>query len=99
MEVVFRTRELRRCYQDSREASRKWGQAVGAKYVERITVLQATPVFDDLYSHSALRLHLLKGNRQGDYAVTVHGRWRLIVTLGAAPGQLIVKEMSDHYDD
>ena len=96
--MIFRGRVLERCYQSSREASRRWGPAVGNKYIQRITVLQSTPTFDDLFKHAALKLHPLVGNRQGDYAITIQGKWRLILAHDEAASQLIVKEVSDHYD-
>ena len=96
MDVTFRTRELERCYRNSREAIRKWGYDVGARYVQRITVLQAAPTFGSLFAHTALRLHPLVGDRTGDYALTILGRWRLIISHDESIGQIVVKEVSDH---
>ena len=97
--MTFRTRVLERCFLSVSDAQRKWGPIVASKYVQRITVLRSTPGFDDLFAICAFRLHPLKGDRQGDYAITIHGQWRLIVTLGETVDRLIVKEVSDHYDD
>ncbi len=35
--------------------------------------------FTQLYGHRALRLHPLKGNRAGQYSITLTGNYRLIV--------------------
>jgi len=44
-----------------------------------LAVLRATDNFADLYGHRALRLHPLKEDRTGQYALTLTGNFRLVV--------------------
>lgn len=76
---------------------RSWGQAAGKGYVRVVRISTAVRDFRDLYSLSQLRLHALHGGRSGEYAMTLSGRWRVIVTLGE-PG-VVVEEVTNHYGD
>jgi proteic killer suppression protein len=98
MEVVFGSRSLRRCYETHAEAVREWGPVVGRKYIMRVNVLYAAKEFSDLYSVRALRLHELKGQRKGQYAITVHDRWRLLLRR-VADDTVRVEEVTKHYGD
>jgi plasmid maintenance system killer protein len=61
------------------EASRLFGVPIGRKYIQRLAILRAVEKFSQLYGFQALRLHSLKGNRTGRYAITLIGNYRLIV--------------------
>ncbi len=97
MEVAFRTGKLQRCYENLSEASRQWGPVVGNRYIRRIETLQAAAAFGDLMEIKSLRLHALKGDREGEYALTIHDRWRLIL-ISDQPDRLLVQEVTNHYD-
>lgn len=99
MEVSFRTNALRRCYENENEAAQQWGSVVGRKYIRRIAELMAEERFTDLFQIRALRLHALKGDKEGQYAITIHERWRLILAYDEAEGTLFVEEVSRHYGD
>ena len=99
MDVSFRTRGLKRCYERSRDAHREWGPDVGRKYVQRIDQLRSMPRFQDLRKLVSLRFHRLSGDREGEYALTLQGRWRLIVEPGESDDQVTVKEVTNHYGD
>ena len=98
MEVEFASKSLRRCYETYTEAAREWGPTVGRKYIMRVNVLYAAKQFSELYSIRALRLHELKGERKGQYAITVHDRWRLLLTR-VADDTVRVEEVTKHYGD
>ena len=53
--------------------------------------------FRKLFDIASLRLHPLTGDRQGQYALTLTGRWRLILTV--AGDTAIIEEVSSHYGD
>ena len=53
--------------------------------------------FDDLFAAASLHVHPLTGGRMGQYAMTLQGRWRLIVTV--ENDRVVVEEVSNHYDD
>ena len=98
MEVRFSTAKLQRCFEDLDHARRTWGDIAGRKYVGRIELLYATERLEDLYDARSLRLHPLRGNRAGQFAITIHDRWRLIVEKEAV-NEVRVVEVSRHYGD
>lgn len=79
MEIEFSTNRLAAASLSLSEATRLFGVPVGRKYIQRLAVLRATDKFAHLYGHRALRLHPLKGNRAGQYSMTLTGNYRLIV--------------------
>jgi plasmid maintenance system killer protein len=56
-----------------------FGLPVGRKYIQRISILRAVGKFSELYGLRTLRLHQLKGNRSGEYSITLTGNYRLII--------------------
>lgn len=99
MDVVFRNNQLRRCYEESARAIRRWGPEVGRAYIRRIAMLYALKDFQDAYQRPALRLHPLRSSQRGELSIRLNGRWRLIVTKGDSEEIVIIEEVSDHYDD
>ena len=56
------------------------------------------PIKGDAFRH--LGLHPLTGDRKGQYAVTLHDRWRLIFTIhGTPPSRVHIEEVTIHYGD
>ena len=98
MEVHFQSRRLLRCYEESSRANREWGSVVGRRYIRMVNELRALPTFNDLFSIVRMRAHPFK-SRPGSYALSMTGRWRLLVRQGNRPDQVIVEEVSNHYDD
>ena len=99
MEVIFRTNELRRCYEESARAIQQWGPDVGRRYITRIATLVEVGDFRAAYQIQGLRLHPLQGTRRGELSIYLIGRWRLIVTRGDTEDSVIIEEVSNHYDD
>lgn len=63
-----------------------------------VNELRALPTLDALFSIVRMRAHPYK-SRPGSYALSMTGRWRLLVRQGERPNQVIVEEVSNHYDD
>jgi toxin HigB-1 len=100
VQVKFRTRQLQRCYESHAAATRRWGAPVARRYVQRINDLYAAESVEDLYRIPPLRFHPLKGDRQGQYALSLADRMRLIVSVtGEATPTVWVEEVSKHYGD
>lgn len=100
MEVRFRTNKLRKCYENYQAGCREWGLEVTKKYIQRIDLLQEASNMDEIRSLPGLDCHPLKGRREGQYGITLHGRWRLIIALEGKMNEVIrVKEVSKHYGD
>lgn len=101
MEVQFSTDQLEKCFRREARGRRAWGEAVARRYIQRIQIIQAAKTLADLYAVPSLRFHVLKGDREGQYAMTLTGYWRLIVTVPGESGSSVVRveEVSKHYDD
>jgi plasmid maintenance system killer protein len=97
LKVQFRTRELQRCAQEESFAYREWGHDVGRVYLRRIATIRNVSEFRKLFDIVSLRLHPLTGDRQSSYALTLRGRWRLIVAVEGDTA--IIEEVSNHYGD
>ncbi len=79
MKVEFSSNRLAEASVSLSQAGRLFGVPIGRKFIQRLAVLRATDKFTQLYGHRALRLHLLKGNRAGQYSMTLTGNYRLII--------------------
>lgn len=99
MQVVFRTRQLERNYDNADRAVMDWGRDVGRRYVRRINQIIAARNVYDLYSLPFLRMHPLQGSRTGELSIYLTGRWRLILTRGDTSEIVMIEEVSNHYDD
>lgn len=99
MNVTFRTKQLLRNYEQSERAVRRWGNDVARKYITRINTLHRVKDFTEAYNIRAMRLHPLKGSKKGELSIYLTGKWRLIVEKGDTEEQIIIKEVSNHYDD
>jgi proteic killer suppression protein len=100
VQITFRTTELQQAYETQKKAVRLWGEQVARKYVQRIDVVYAAGSADDLFKIPPLRFHPLGGDMDGKYALTLHDRFRLIVSFeDTAMAMAVVEEVSNHYDD
>lgn len=62
-------------------------------------MLIAAGRFSELYTVRSLRLHPLKGGREGEHSLTLVDRWRLILTYLPDEQAIHVEEVSNHYGD
>ncbi len=100
MEVRFRTRKLKREYEDSKKAVQAYGQAVARRYVERINIIKSADDIEQLEKLPAIDCHPLKGDRKGEWAITLIGRVRLIFTLHGEDLEIArIEEVSKHYGE
>lgn len=99
MEVIFRTRQLQRNYEESARAIMEWGYDVGRVYVNRIREIRAVRHFHQLHGIPKFRMHPLRGARSSQMSIYLTGRWRLIVSRGDTSQSIIIEEVSNHYDD
>ena len=100
MEIRFRTKKLEKQYRDVKEAEKAYGRQVARKYIQRVNIIKSAKCFDDLYAIHVLRLHPLKGDRDGQYALTLTGFYRLIICrIGESYDIVRIEEVSKHYGD
>ena len=100
MEIRFKTKKLEKQYISSNEAIKAYGLQVAKKYITRINILQSANSFEDLYSMPTLKFHPLTGDRKGEYAISLTGYYRLIITQDGETFDIAkIEEVSKHYDD
>lgn len=99
MKVIFRTPRLRKCYESERDAVREFGE-LGRRYISRINVIYASETVGDLQQLPQLGFHALKGDRAGQFAISLSGNMRLIVSIEQVGRETVVRveEVSKHYD-
>ena len=97
MNIEFRTNRLRRAFELESQAVRRWGTDVGRIYIRRLIQIQAAPSMEDLFEIRSLRFHPLTGDRRGQFAASLMGRWRLILERGADERTLIVVDVEDYH--
>ena len=97
MQLHFRTNALRRCFEDERRASRRWGAVVGQQYVDRLWEIQTVPDWDALSVVSEFGFHPLRGDRAGEFAVRLTGAMRLIVLPGDTDRDIIIWNVENYH--
>lgn len=98
MELEFSTNRLSAASLSLSEASRLFGIPIGRKYIQRCMVLRATDNFSRLFGMQTLRLHPLKGNRSGQYAMTLTANYRLIVEK-VKEDRVRIVDVEDYHGD
>ena len=97
MEVEFSTNDLAHCYSNRDLAVRLWGPVVGPRFGRVVDTLYAAVDRRELSQIRSLRLHPLKGRREGQWAAVLHDRWRIVVTFR---GDVVrIEEVTQHYGD
>ena len=100
MEVRFKTKKLQKQYENSKDAIKAYGLDVAKKYINRVTLLKSAKSFDDLYTIPQLKFHPLTGERKGEFAISLTGFYRLIITNDGDIFDIAkIEEVSKHYDD
>ncbi len=100
MEVRFKTNKLQKQYENSKDAAKAYNDDVAKKYVQRVNILKIAKSFDDLYKIPQLKFHPLTGNRKGEFAISLTGFYRLIITNDGDTFDIAkIEEVSKHYDD
>jgi len=79
VELEFASKRLAGASISFSEAGRLFGVPIGRKYIQRLGLLRAADKFSGLLAFQALKLHPLKGARDGHYAITLTGNYRLII--------------------
>lgn len=98
MDLVLADKELEECELRTKEAIRRWGPVVGDHDVQRVVLLADAPTFEAVHQIRSLRLHKLTGDRKDDYAITLHGRWRLVISP-VREREVLIQEVTNHYGD
>lgn len=97
MRLRFRSTRLRRAYERSDHATRRWGPDVARRYVTRLNTIQAVQRWEDLFNRPELGLHPLHGDRRGEFAIRLTGRWRLIVVPSEDGDEITIINVEDYH--
>jgi plasmid maintenance system killer protein len=98
VEIEYSSNRLIKASVNLSEANRLLGIPVGRKYIQRLAVLRAVEKFTQLFGYRALRLHPLKGDRIGQYSITLMGNYRLIIEKMQEDKMRILDEEDYHGD-
>jgi len=100
MQVEFRTKKLEKQYRESKQAIRDFGEAVARRYVQRINAIMHAKNIEEIRSLPGFDCHPLKGDKKGEWSITLINRMRLIFTLKGKKLEIVrIKEVSKHYGD
>jgi len=100
MDLEFRTRKLRKQYEDHRKAKEAYGKKVARRYIARVNIIKQVRDIEELRRLPALRCHQLTGDRQGQWALTLSGQYRLIFSLQGPQLEIArIEKVSKHYDN
>jgi proteic killer suppression protein len=100
LEIRFKTNKLQKQYENYKIAEKTYGQQVAKKYIQRVNILKSAKSFDDLYKIPQLKFHPLTGDRVGEFAISLTGFYRLIITnVGDMFDIAKIEEVSKHYGD
>ena len=100
MDIQFRTNKLEKAYLNTKDGMRLLGAERHRKFVQRIDLIGEARSIEELSVLPGLHWHSLKGNRAGQFAVTLTGNFRLILTaVEDAPNTVCVEEVIDYHGD
>lgn len=78
MDILFKSRKLRKRCSDDRKASRAFGEDRAKRVRQRLDDLKAAENLEVMRTLPG-RLHALRGDRQGQLALALDGPYRLIL--------------------
>ena len=69
-------------------------QSIQAQAKRRLNVLNAVATLDDLRNNPGARLHRLKGNRAGQWAIAINEQYRIVFDWNDGPTNV---EITDYH--
>ncbi len=78
MEIRYKTRKLERVCMIAREAEKQYGTQMAEKIHQRIDEISAADTVEQMMQFHIGRCHLLRGSREGQYAVDLVHPYRLV---------------------
>ena len=99
MDVLWADGQLRDRYLNISLGTRAWGRPVARKFVQRVDYLIGAATWKDVSALQSLRLHRLRGRREGQWAIDLNSGWWLLVAYDEDENTVTVEEVTNHYDD
>ena len=111
MDIHYDNKKIKKYCEIQKEASRQYGAAIARKINQLISELAAFNNLDEVVSTYFKGCHLLKGNREGCYAVDLNNQCRVVfkpyiegltqnsddISMEDIKG-IIIKEICDYHD-
>ena len=98
MNVIYKTKSLKKICTNASEARKKYGKNISDKIHQRIGEIRAADTVNNLVLWHIGRCHALTGNRQGQYAMDVSPNYRLIFKIIDDEIQIAeIMEISDYH--
>jgi proteic killer suppression protein len=79
MYIKFKTKKLKKLCESHKELCKNWNLEVGKKIVMRLDAIRAASNLAVLRTLPQLHFHKLRGDKEGAYAITVHGKVRMVL--------------------
>lgn len=98
MKIVYKNKSLEKVCTNYDEARKKYNDKMAMKIHQRIDEITAIDTVENLIKYRLGRCHLLKGNRQGQYAMDLVQPYRLIFEKNGDEIQIAkVIEINDYH--
>ena len=85
MEVTFKDRKLERIIDDPRKLKKRFNEKVAKIIEKRINFLEEVENLGKIPTFPPTRLHLLKGDLKGKYAIDVTSQLRIVFEINQDP--------------
>lgn len=96
MQIInFRHKGLRQLYED--DSAKGVPAAIVDKLKKMLFTIETAKTVDQVGLFPGWRLHLLKGDLEGFYSLTVTGNWRLIFCYDAAANSASELDLTDYH--
>lgn len=113
LDIYFKTKNLRDSCLLKKDAIRRWGHPLALRIMQRIKELEAASSLAQISHLPPLRLHGLVNNRDGQFAISVNDRIRMIFIPFNDPvprlpdgnvdktqvSKILILEVTDYHDD
>ena len=80
MKITFRNKKLQKSLTLDNEIFKTYG-AIARKVKQRLNEIRSFETLADLASLPALRVHLLSGDKNGLWSITIMKNWRIIFEI------------------
>jgi len=79
LEIVFKSKKLKKNCEEIKYAQKKWGEENARKIVKRLNEIDSFENLAELQKFTPARLHKLTGKRKEQYAIDIKQPFRLII--------------------
>jgi proteic killer suppression protein len=98
MEIIYHNKKVKEVCENFKEAIKKYGKEVAEKLHQLMNLIESFPNLHDIKTFPSYRVHLLKGDRKGQYSITIsrNSKRRVILYPLDEEGKLIKDFSNEH---